>query len=450
MSEYDFDVLYLGSGHGAFDGAGPLAASGKKVGVIESDMIGGTCPNYGCNAKITLDTPVVLQRMAERMQGIVSGSITINWSELVAHKQAVIKPLPTNIASNLKQTGVTIIHGHGKFIDPHSITVAGKTYTAENMVIATGRRPHHLDIPGTELAHDSRAFMDLKTLPKRIGILGSGYISMEFATIANAAGAEVSVFMHADKALREFHQPFVKAVMADMTKRGVKFIPSADVQALKQTAQGIAIQYGDHQEQQVDWALDATGRIPNDDQIGLEAAGVTFSQRGIPVDDHLRTNVPNIFASGDVLDKPQPKLTPTATFESYYLYQLLSGQTTDPIDYPAIPSTVYTTPRIAKVGVTQKKLLMALTKLFAIIFPMTGTIKPIRKRWGIASSSLIGIIIWLAQLNSVPKRKMRSTPYYQQLSSTSVSNKCGKWPIFSLLKVLQLGIRFGEAVAAIF
>ena len=355
MSEYDFDVLYLGSGHGAFDGAGPLAASGKKVGVIESDMIGGTCPNYGCNAKITLDTPVVLQRMAERMQGIVSGSITINWSELVAHKQAVIKPLPTNIGSNLKQIGVTIIHGHGKFIDPHSITVAGKTYTAENMVIATGRRPHHLDIPGTELAHDSRAFMDLKTLPKRIGILGSGYISMEFATIANAAGAEVSVFMHADKALREFHQPFVKAVMADMTKRGVKFIPSADVQALKQTAQGIAIQCGDHQEQTVDWVLDATGRIPNDDQIGLEAAGVTFSQRGIPVDDHLRTNVPNIFASGDVLDKPQPKLTPTATFESYYLYQLLSGQTTDPIDYPAIPSTVYTTPRIAKVGVTPEE-----------------------------------------------------------------------------------------------
>ena len=91
-------MLYVGSGHGAFDGAGPLAASGKKVGVIESDMIGGTCPNYGCNAKITLDTPVVLQRMAERMQGIVSGSITINWSELVAHKQAVIKPLPTNIS----------------------------------------------------------------------------------------------------------------------------------------------------------------------------------------------------------------------------------------------------------------------------------------------------------------------------------------------------------------
>ena len=93
------------------------------------------------------------------------------------------------------------------------------------MVIATGRRPHHLDIPGTELAHDSRAFMDLKTLPKRIGILGSGYISMEFATIANAAGAEVSVFMHADKALREFHQPFVKAVMADMTKEASSLSP---------------------------------------------------------------------------------------------------------------------------------------------------------------------------------------------------------------------------------
>lgn len=139
---YDFDVLYLGSGHGAFDGAGPLAASGKKVAVVEGDMIGGTCPNYGCNAKITLDTPVVLQRLAERMQGVVSGNIKINWSALVAHKQAVIKPLPNAIGTGLTQNGVTIIHGYGKFQDAHTVVVGEKTYTADKIVIATGQRPH--------------------------------------------------------------------------------------------------------------------------------------------------------------------------------------------------------------------------------------------------------------------------------------------------------------------
>jgi glutathione reductase (NADPH) len=352
MSEYDYDVLYLGSGHGAFDGAGPLAATGQKVGVIESDMIGGTCPNYGCNAKITLDAPVVLQRMAERMQGVVSGQIGINWKALVAHKQAVINPLPDAIGGKLTQSGATIIRGHGQFTDAHTIAVDSKSYTAEKIVIATGQRPHRLDIPGTELAHDSRDFMALTELPEQIGILGSGYISMEFATMANAAGAAVTVFMRGDTALREFHQPFVKQVMADMTKRGVAFVPNAHISALTREKDGIAIHYGAQQEETVDWVLDATGRIPNADKIGLEAAGVEYTKHGIVVDDHLRTNIPNIYASGDVLAKDQPKLTPTATFESYYLFHLLSGQTTDPINYPAIPTTVYTSPRIAKVGVT--------------------------------------------------------------------------------------------------
>lgn len=196
--------------------------------------------------------------------------------------------------------------------------------------------------------------------------------------------------------------------------------------------------------------LDATGRIPNDDQIGLEAAGVTFNQRGIPVDDHLQTNVPNIFASGDVLDKPQPKLTPTATFESYYLYQLLSGQTTDPIDYPAIPSTVYTTPRIAKVGVMPEEAADGDYQVVRNHIPDDWYHQTDQETMGDSILIFDRDHHWLAQLNSVPKRKMRSTPYYQQLSSTSVSNKCGKWPIFSLLKVLRLGIKFGEAVAAIF
>ena len=140
-----------------------------------------------------------------------------------------------------------------------------------------------------------------------------------------------------------------------MERRGITFIPNAQVAGLEKITDGIVVHYGQSQSKTVDWVLDATGRVPNVEEIGLEAAGVAATPHGITVNDHLQTTAPNIYASGDVLDKPQPKLTPTATFESYYLFQLLSGQTTAPIDYPAIPSTVYTTPRIAKVGVTPEE-----------------------------------------------------------------------------------------------
>ncbi|MCP0886103.1 NAD(P)/FAD-dependent oxidoreductase [Ligilactobacillus sp. WILCCON 0076] len=351
-SNYDYDVLYLGGGHAAFDGAGPLAAVGKKVAVIEGGLWGGTCPNRGCNAKITLDAPVVLQRLAERMQGIVSSDIKINWSQLVMHKQEVIEKLPTNIAAGLTNAGVKLIHGYGKFKDKHTILVDNVAYTAEKIVIATGLRPNRLNIPGNELAHTSDDFMKLEQLPKRIAIIGSGYISMEFATIANAVGAEVTIFMHHNVALRNFYQPFVQQVVADMQKRGISFVQEANIKSFKKVADKLSIQYGNEQVKTVDWILDATGRIANVENLNLAEIGIKYTKKGITVNQYLQTNIENIYAAGDVLDKLQPKLTPTATFESYYLYKLFSEQTADPITYPAIPSTVYTSPRIAKVGLS--------------------------------------------------------------------------------------------------
>ncbi|WP_288527935.1 NAD(P)/FAD-dependent oxidoreductase [uncultured Secundilactobacillus sp.] len=350
MADYDYDVLYLGCGHGTFDGAIPLAQSGKKVGVIESRLIGGTCPNRGCNAKITLDAPVKLTRAKERLEGIVNGDWSLDWGQMVAQKQAVIDPLPDMISGLLTGVGVQIITGRGELTDAHTIEVDGKPITADKLVIATGLRPNKLAIPGTELAHDSEDFMNLTTLPKRLAIVGSGYISMEFATMANAAGAAVTVLMHGDRALRQFHQPFVETVIEDLIKRGVTFIKNAGVHEFAQSGDAYTVTYGDGQSLTVDWILDATGRIPNVENIGLETVGVAFNEHGIEVNNHLQTSVANIYASGDVIDKQQPKLTPTAIFESVYLMQLFSGQTDQPIDYPAIPSTVFTSPRIAKVG----------------------------------------------------------------------------------------------------
>ena len=353
MSKFDYDVLYIGAGHATFDGGAPLAETGVKVGVIESGLVGGTCPNRGCNAKIAIDEPVKMTREAQRLNGILKGDLTIDWTKNIEHKQEIIDVLPDNLTARLTNAGADVIHGHAQFKDEHTVIVDDKQeITAEKIVIATGLRPHRLDIPGTDLAHDSEDFLNLKHLPKRITIVGSGYIGMEFATIANASGAEVTVMLHTDKVLRNFYQPYVQKVVDDLKKRGVTFIENSKVQKFAQKDNELEITYGDNQSLTTDWILDATGRIPNLDNLGLDKVGVKYDQTGVFVNEYLQTNVENIYAAGDVVSNDLPKVTPAAYFESKYLMKLFSKQTSEPIKYPVIPSVVFTSPRIAQAGIS--------------------------------------------------------------------------------------------------
>ena len=194
--------------------------------------------------------------------------------------------------------------------------------------------------------------MNLKSMPDNLVIVGSGYIGMEFATIANAFGSKVTVMLHSDKVLRKFYQPFVQQVVDDLKKRGVTFVENSNVQAFEQAGSQIKVSYGNDESLKTDWILDATGRIPNLENLGLEKVGIEFDKTGVSVNDYLQTNVDNIYASGDVISNDLPKVTPAAYHESKYLMRLFSKQTTDPIDMPVIPSVVFTSPRIAKAGVS--------------------------------------------------------------------------------------------------
>ncbi|UQS84623.1 NAD(P)/FAD-dependent oxidoreductase [Apilactobacillus apisilvae] len=350
--KYDYDVLYIGAGHGTFDGAMPLAAKGYKIAVVEADKVGGTCPNWGCNAKIALDIPVQLTETQKRLKNIINGETSIDWKENMKNKHAVIDGLPGAIGGFIESTGINLIHGFAKLQDNHTVVVDNKEYTADKIVIATGLRPNRLDVEGKELAHDSKDFLNLDEMPKHVSIIGAGYIAMEFATIANAAGAQVTVLMHGDKALRQFNQEYVQAVVKDLEDKGVRFINNAKIKGFAQKDDCVTAVQLDNEDVRTDYILDATGRIPNIENIGLDEVGVKYDHRGIKVNDHLATNVDNIYASGDVADTGEPKLTPTAIFESQYLTSLFSGETTDAIDFPAIPSVVFTTPRIAQVGVS--------------------------------------------------------------------------------------------------
>ncbi|GEO66994.1 dihydrolipoyl dehydrogenase family protein [Levilactobacillus spicheri] len=347
-----YDILYLGSGHGTFDGAIPLAQRGVHVGVIEAGLIGGTCPNRGCNAKIALDAPVALQRQLAALNPVLTGQTQLHWGANLAHKDAVIQPLPDMIGGLLTASGVDLIHGRGRLTDAHTVTVAGTAYTADKIVVATGLHAHRLAIPGQKWLHDSTDFLALPTLPAHLTIIGGGYIALEFATIANAAGSDVTLLLHGDQALRDFYQPFVRQVLDDLTARGVTVVTNTAVTAVTQTATGYQLATSTGTPVTTDWVLDATGRVPNTADLGLDEVGVAYTPAGITVNDHLQTSVPSIYAAGDVIDKSQPRLTPTAIFESTYLMHLFAGDTTAAIDYPAIPTVVFTSPRIAQVGVT--------------------------------------------------------------------------------------------------
>jgi glutathione reductase (NADPH) len=175
---------------------------------------------------------------------------------------------------------------------------------------------------------------------------------MEFAAIANTAGAEVNVIVKGHQPLREFYQPYVERLVVSLRERGVRFFYDQQVESVTESTSGLLLQGTNQFALESDYILDATGREPHVTDSGLENIGIATNANGIVVDDHLQTNVAGVYATGDVVDKTQPKITPVAIFESQYLAQLFTGQTTAPINYPSIATTVFTSPRISQVGIS--------------------------------------------------------------------------------------------------
>ncbi|WP_288846578.1 NAD(P)/FAD-dependent oxidoreductase [uncultured Fructobacillus sp.] len=351
MTAYDYDVLYLGAGHGAFDGAPLLAQAGKKVAFVEKEKVGGTCPNWGCNAKVILENAVSLQRELRASNGIVSGSGDIDWTKNMARKKEIIAIFPNAIQGGMEELGIKFYFGAGRLADAHTVTIGDQTVTAENIVIATGMHSNRLDIPGAEYLHDSKDFLSLDQAPDKMVIIGAGYIGLESAAMMNAAGVAVTVILRSDRALPEFNQRYSDALVQALEKQGITFVKNSQTESVEQVTSGFAVKTSTG-TYEADYVMDATGRTPNTADLGLEDLGIEFDKAGITVNEYLQTAVPNIYATGDVVKKAQPKLTPTATFESQYVAKRLLGQDDKVINYPAIGTTVFTTPRLAQAGVT--------------------------------------------------------------------------------------------------
>lgn len=350
---YDYDVVYLGSGHSCWHGAAALAAAGKKVALVDGDLPGGTCTNYGCDAKILLDGPFEFLEGLERYRDLcIDGNVSIDWSRLMAYKKAHFAVFPQLMVGLFQTLNLTFVPEFGKIIDAHTVQAGEATLTTEHIVIGTGQRDSILDIPGKEFLHNSREFLSIDDMPERLVFIGAGIISMEFASMALMLGKQVTIVEFAPRALAAYPQKYVDKLVAKMQSQGAEFRFGEGVSAVEQVEGGLRVTTSAGFAVECDYVLCGAGRVCNVENLGLEELGIEASRRGIVVDDHLRTAVPTIFASGDVVDKTIPRLTPTAEFESNYIAGQILGVSDAPICYPVVPNLVFTLPRIAQVGVT--------------------------------------------------------------------------------------------------
>lgn len=352
----EFDAIVIGAGPGGLAAAYPLAQSGSVL-VVESDLWGGTCPNRGCDPKKMLYSSVETARSVAAMSGHgIKGEVHIDWADAMEFKRSYTSRIPEGTKSGLAHAGITTVHGAAKFVDSTTICISGEHYRAKNIVIATGQVPRPLNIPGADLASTSTDFLDLDSMPRRMVFIGGGYISCELANIAAAAGSKVTLIHHNDSPLRAFPSRLVSQLMEQMRGAGIEILLSTQVTAISQSKSDATLSVATSEGSiETDVVVNATGRQPDIENLNLAAAGVRTDRHGIVVNDFLQTSAEHIFAVGDVVSRSLPKLTPVAGFEGRYVAECItrgSDAASQPIQYPAIPTIVFGTEKLAQIGVS--------------------------------------------------------------------------------------------------
>ena len=382
----DYDVIYIGSGNAAWQGGRFLRKAGLKILIIEESLYGGACANRGCNSKALLDAPYEIKALADNFEGVgKSGELEVNWPDLMKYKQKRIAGMSLFLDGKFDEYDLDVAHGKGVIVDEHTVQVGDRKFTTDKIVICTGLKPVIPDIEGSQYLHDSTDFLDIAELPKHTIIIGAGFVGMEFASILAEAGLEADVIVRGNMALKFFHQPYVQNVIGILKKKGIRFHFNQQVSEIvanveihnpeekvqnavqglnanddlrdpdakdnnKSYENGFTVNCESGLSITGDYVIAAMGRQANVDDIGLENVGLTYTAKGIKVNGHLQTEVPNIYASGDVADTGIAKLVTVAIHQSKYLAKELLGEAGE-ITYPVVPAVAYTIPRIATVGI---------------------------------------------------------------------------------------------------
>ena len=356
-----YDLIVIGGGSGGVRAARMAATRGVKTALIEAGDMGGTCVNVGCIPKKLMTYAAHVPHMIEDAwaYGWDIAPPGFTWSRLIDHKNKEIKRLNAIYQSLCDKAGVDVFHGWGRLEGIDKVRAGDTLLTGKHILIATGGRPVRPDLPGAEHGIVSDDFFYLPDLPPRAAIIGGGYIAVEFASILHGLGADTSLFYRGDLFLRGFDLDVRRFLAKEMTASGQMGANGLDVQfnkapqRLEKNGDTTRIIFEDGTHHDSDVVVFATGRAPATSDIGLETAGITVGRKGeIPVDETYRTNIPTIFALGDVIEKGN--LTPVATAEAMAVVDHLTGEKPPLINYDLIATAVFTDPSIGTVGLSEE------------------------------------------------------------------------------------------------
>ena len=358
QESFDYDLFVIGGGSAGVRAARMAAQRGARVALAEAAQLGGTCVNLGCIPKKLYSYAAHYGEAFEEAAGYgwqVEGHPTLDWATLKSRRAQEILRLNGIYRSLLDKAGVHILQDWAQLTDAHTVQLAssGQRVRARHILVATGGRPHVPDIPGRELVITSNDMFDLEPFPKRLLVVGGGYIASEFASIFQGLGAQVTQLYRGGQILRGFDAEIASFVATEMQKKGVQLRLQADITAVRRGSTGLRATLQNGEVLEADAVLYATGRVPLVQGLGLEAAGVQLNDKGaIEVDAQYRTSVPSILAAGDVTARAQ--LTPVALAEAMVIVDTLFGAGTRTLDYDFIPTAVFTHPSIGTVGYTEE------------------------------------------------------------------------------------------------
>lgn len=355
--KYDYDFFVIGAGSGGVRASRIASSLGAKVGICEDRYMGGTCVNVGCvPKKLYVYASEYSSHFRDgRGFGWQSGESSFDWATLRDNKTTEISRLNGIYDNILGGAGVEILTGRGKLVDEHTIDVAGKKVTAERILLAVGGWPFVPDITGKEHIVSSNEVFDLAEFPKRIIVVGGGYIAVEFAGIFNGLGADVTQLYRGELFLRGFDNEVREFAAEEIAKKGVNLRFNTDVSSIEKQADGsLSVSLNDGTTIEADAVLYATGRKPHLNDLGLENVNIALTDRGyIDVNDNFQTSVASIYALGDVTGGIE--LTPVALAEGMALAKSLYNDEPCKLDYSNIATTVFCQPNIGTIGLSEEQ-----------------------------------------------------------------------------------------------
>ncbi|MDO4687891.1 glutathione-disulfide reductase [Plesiomonas shigelloides] len=352
-----YDYLAIGGGSGGIASVNRAAMYGKKCALIEAKALGGTCVNVGCVPKKVMWHGAQIAEAMHRYAADYGFDVDVkqfDFQQLIASREAYIDRIHQSYERVLGNNKVDVIQGFARFVDAHTVEVNGEQITADHILIATGGYPTRPAIPGAEYGIDSDGFFALRELPKRVAVVGAGYIAVEIAGVMHALGAETHLVVRKHAPLRSFDPMLIDTLLEVIKTEGPELHTQAVPQRVEKHADGsLTLHLEDGRSLHVDCLIWAIGRKPATDRLNLDASGVELDDRGyIRVDMYQNTNVPGVYAVGD--NTGRIELTPVAVAAGRRLSErLFNNKPNEHLNYDNVPTVVFSHPPIGTVGLTE-------------------------------------------------------------------------------------------------